>query len=97
LLGLSSWASLRERFWLSAFAEHALVVVSARRLIDVVGNFSDPHGQQHALANGPAQQVAGYKQSGFGREGTLATLDEYTLTKPVVINLDEGARNTAAI
>jgi acyl-CoA reductase-like NAD-dependent aldehyde dehydrogenase len=43
------------------------------------------------------QGVGGYKQSGFGREGTLDTLDHYTLTKNVVINLDEGARNTPAI
>jgi aldehyde dehydrogenase len=43
------------------------------------------------------QGVGGYKQSGFGREGTLATLDHYTLTKNVVINLDEHAHNTPAI
>jgi aldehyde dehydrogenase len=43
------------------------------------------------------QGVGGYKQSGFGREGTLATLDHYTLTKNVVINLDEHARSTPAI
>jgi acyl-CoA reductase-like NAD-dependent aldehyde dehydrogenase len=37
----------------------------------------------------PGQGVGGYKQSGFGREGTLDTLDHYTVTKNVVINLDE--------
>jgi acyl-CoA reductase-like NAD-dependent aldehyde dehydrogenase len=45
----------------------------------------------------PGQGVGGYKQSGFGREGTLDTLDHYTLTKNVVINLDDHAHNTPAI
>jgi acyl-CoA reductase-like NAD-dependent aldehyde dehydrogenase len=43
------------------------------------------------------QGVGGYKQSGFGREGTLDTLDHYTITKNVVINLDENAHNTPAV
>lgn len=34
--------------------------------------------------------IGGYKQSGYGRENTLATLDHYTITKSVVINLKEG-------
>lgn len=37
----------------------------------------------------PGMPGGGYKQSGFGREACLATLDHYTLTKSVVINLDE--------
>ncbi len=45
----------------------------------------------------PGQGVGGYKQSGFGREGTLDTLSQYTITKNVVINLDEQARNTPAM
>jgi acyl-CoA reductase-like NAD-dependent aldehyde dehydrogenase len=45
----------------------------------------------------PGQGVGGYKQSGFGREGTLDTLNHYTVTKNVVINLDEHARNTPAM
>jgi acyl-CoA reductase-like NAD-dependent aldehyde dehydrogenase len=45
----------------------------------------------------PGQGVGGYKQSGFGRQGTLATLDHYTVSKNVVITLDEQARNTPAI
>jgi X-X-X-Leu-X-X-Gly heptad repeat protein len=45
----------------------------------------------------PGQGVGGYKQSGFGREGTLDTLNHYTVTKNVVINLDEHARNTPAV
>jgi hypothetical protein len=38
----------------------------------------------------PGQTIGGYKQSGFGRENALATLNDYTITKSVVINLDEG-------
>jgi aldehyde dehydrogenase len=38
----------------------------------------------------PGQTIGGYKQSGFGRENVLATLTDYTITKSVVINLDEG-------
>jgi acyl-CoA reductase-like NAD-dependent aldehyde dehydrogenase len=45
----------------------------------------------------PGQGVGGYKQSGFGREGTLDTLDHYTVTKNVVINLEENARSTPSI
>lgn len=37
----------------------------------------------------PGMPGGGYKQSGFGREGSIATLDHYTLTKSVVINLDQ--------
>lgn len=37
----------------------------------------------------PGMPLGGYKQSGFGREGCLETLSHYTLTKAVVINLDE--------
>jgi aldehyde dehydrogenase len=44
----------------------------------------------------PGQGVGGYKQSGYGREGNLATLDHYSVTKNVVINLDGHARNTPA-
>jgi acyl-CoA reductase-like NAD-dependent aldehyde dehydrogenase len=32
----------------------------------------------------------GYKQSGFGRESAYEVLDHYTITKSVVINLQEG-------
>jgi aldehyde dehydrogenase len=38
----------------------------------------------------PGQSLGGYEQSGFGRENTFETLLEYTVTKSVVINLDEG-------
>jgi aldehyde dehydrogenase len=34
--------------------------------------------------------VGGYKQSGFGREMALDTLNHYTITKSVIINLKEG-------
>ena len=37
----------------------------------------------------PGMPGGGYKQSGFGREGSMVTLDHYTLTKSVVINLEE--------
>ena len=33
--------------------------------------------------------VGGYKQSGFGRENCLETLNHYTQTKSVAINLEE--------
>ncbi|KRB78874.1 aldehyde dehydrogenase [Sphingomonas sp. Root710] len=36
----------------------------------------------------PGIPSGGYKQSGFGRELCLATLDHYTVTKSVVINLN---------
>ncbi len=39
----------------------------------------------------PGQPIGGVKQSGFGREGTLETLSHYTVSKSVVINLEEGA------
>ena len=35
----------------------------------------------------PGMPGGGYKQSGFGREACLATLDNYTVTKSVVLNL----------
>ena len=38
----------------------------------------------------PGLPLGGYKQSGFGREGSLTTLNHYTQSKAVVINLDEG-------
>lgn len=38
----------------------------------------------------PGQPTGGYKQSGFGREYCLETLDHFTVTKSVVINLEEG-------
>lgn len=38
----------------------------------------------------PGLGVGGYKQSGFGREGALETLDHYTHVKNVVINLEEA-------
>ena len=34
--------------------------------------------------------MGGYKQSGFGRENTLDALTHYTVTKSVVVNLNEG-------
>lgn len=37
----------------------------------------------------PGMPGGGFKQSGFGREGGLSTLEHYTLTKSVVINLEE--------
>ncbi|HKY93385.1 MAG TPA: aldehyde dehydrogenase family protein [Nevskiaceae bacterium] len=38
----------------------------------------------------PGLPLGGYKESGFGREGCLETLKHYTITKGVVINLQEG-------
>lgn len=38
----------------------------------------------------PGLPLGGYKESGFGREGCLETLNHYTVTKGVVINLKEG-------
>lgn len=35
----------------------------------------------------PNQWIGGYKASGYGREGVRATLDHYTVTKSVVIDL----------
>lgn len=37
----------------------------------------------------PGMPLGGYKQSGFGREGCLETLQHYTQAKAVVINLEE--------
>lgn len=37
----------------------------------------------------PGQSIGGYKQSGFGRENALDALNHYTITKSVVINLEE--------
>jgi len=42
--------------------------------------------------NGPG----GYKQSGFGREFARDILDAYTITKSVVINLEEGEVGSSA-
>lgn len=38
----------------------------------------------------PGQPLGGYKESGFGREGCLETLDHYTQLKAVIMNFDEG-------
>ena len=38
----------------------------------------------------PGLPLGGYKESGFGREGAFETLNHYTVTKAVVINLNEG-------
>lgn len=38
----------------------------------------------------PGMPVGGYKQSGFGREFAQEVLNHYTLTKSVIINLEEG-------
>ena len=38
----------------------------------------------------PGMPVGGYKQSGFGREFCFDILNHYTLTKSVIINLEEG-------
>jgi acyl-CoA reductase-like NAD-dependent aldehyde dehydrogenase len=38
----------------------------------------------------PGMPLGGYKQSGFGREFCFDILEHYTLTKSVVINLEEG-------
>lgn len=38
----------------------------------------------------PGMPLGGYKQSGFGREFCFDILNHYTLTKSVVINLEEG-------
>ena len=38
----------------------------------------------------PGMPLGGYKQSGFGREFCFDILNHYTLTKSVVINLQEG-------
>ncbi|MFO1426507.1 MAG: aldehyde dehydrogenase family protein [Steroidobacteraceae bacterium] len=39
----------------------------------------------------PGLPLGGYKQSGFGREGALESLNHYTISKSVVVNLKEGA------
>lgn len=39
----------------------------------------------------PGMPVGGYKQSGFGREFAQEVLHHYTLTKSVIINLEEGS------
>jgi aldehyde dehydrogenase len=36
------------------------------------------------------QPIGGYKQSGFGRENALETLNHYTVSKSVVVNLVDG-------
>lgn len=38
----------------------------------------------------PGMPIGGYKQSGFGREFSFEVLNHYTLTKSVVVNLQEG-------
>jgi aldehyde dehydrogenase len=38
----------------------------------------------------PGMPMGGYKQSGFGRENAMEAVRSYTLTKSVVINLQEG-------
>lgn len=38
----------------------------------------------------PGMPLGGYKQSGFGRESAIATLEHYTHSKCVVINIAEG-------
>jgi acyl-CoA reductase-like NAD-dependent aldehyde dehydrogenase len=38
----------------------------------------------------PGLPLGGYKQSGFGREGSFDTLQHYTLLKSVVVNLRDG-------
>ncbi|MCZ4343558.1 aldehyde dehydrogenase family protein [Sphingomonadaceae bacterium G21617-S1] len=43
----------------------------------------------------PGMPLGGFKQSGFGREGCLETIQHYTLTKSVVINMDEPTDNYA--
>lgn len=65
-------------------------------------NLSRAHRISRALETGmvwvnryynfkPGQPIGGVKQSGFGREGTLETMSHYTVSKSVVINLEEGA------
>jgi acyl-CoA reductase-like NAD-dependent aldehyde dehydrogenase len=69
------------------------------------GIFSRDIGRAHRLARGlqtgsiwinrfynfqPGQAFGGYKQSGFGREGSAEALLHYTLTKGVVVNLEDG-------
>jgi acyl-CoA reductase-like NAD-dependent aldehyde dehydrogenase len=41
----------------------------------------------------PGQPIGGCKQSGFGREASMETLQHYTVSKSVVINLNEGSLN----
>ncbi|ATE65147.1 aldehyde dehydrogenase family protein [Rhizorhabdus dicambivorans] len=38
----------------------------------------------------PGMPIGGYKESGFGREGCMDIMFDYTTTKSVIINLDEG-------
>jgi acyl-CoA reductase-like NAD-dependent aldehyde dehydrogenase len=38
----------------------------------------------------PGQPLGGYKESGFGREGCLETLDHYTQIKAVIVELKQG-------
>jgi acyl-CoA reductase-like NAD-dependent aldehyde dehydrogenase len=38
----------------------------------------------------PGQPLGGFKQSGFGRENCAETLNHYTQTKAVIVNLTEG-------
>src|SRR3546814_11730529 len=39
----------------------------------------------------PGVSGGGYKQSGFGREGGLVAMEEYTHTKTVILNLAQTA------
>ena len=43
----------------------------------------------------PGMPLGGFKQSGFGREGCLETLQHYTQAKGVILNLDEPQSNYA--
>jgi acyl-CoA reductase-like NAD-dependent aldehyde dehydrogenase len=69
------------------------------------GIFSKDVGRAHRLARGletgtiwinryynfvQGQAFGGYKESGFGREGSAEAIKHYTLTKGVVITLDDG-------
>lgn len=38
----------------------------------------------------PGMPLGGFKESGFGREGCLETLNQFTHTKSVIVNLAEG-------
>jgi acyl-CoA reductase-like NAD-dependent aldehyde dehydrogenase len=38
----------------------------------------------------PGQAFGGYKESGFGREGSTEALLHYTQTKGVIVNLADG-------
>jgi aldehyde dehydrogenase len=45
----------------------------------------------------PGTPLGGYKQSGFGREGSIEALDHYTVLKSVIINLEETASVSDAV